>query len=179
MKKIFLYLLLVFLSFSTFAQKIAYVDSDEILARLPEYNAAQQQLDNISLQWQKEIEGKYEEIDKLYRAYQAEKVLLTEQMRQKRENEIIAKEKEAKDLQKKKFGVDGELFKKRQELIKPIQDRVYTAIQEVAKKKKYAIVFDKAGSLTMLYASDKYDANKEVLDELGVDSKESKKDSKE
>lgn len=174
MKKIFLYLSLVFFSCSAFAQKIGYVDSDEVLTRLPEYNAAQQQLDNTSLQWQKEIEAKYEEIDKLYRAYQAEKVLLTEQMRQKRENEIISLEKEAKDLQKAKFGVDGELFKKRQELIKPIQDRVYTAVQEVAKKKRYAIIFDKAGSLTMLYANDKYDVNKEVLEELGVDDKDKK-----
>jgi outer membrane protein len=148
---------------SAMAQKYAYVDTEYILSKLPEYGSAQKQLDMISVQWQKEIEAKYEEIDKLYKAYQAEQILLTEEMRRKRENEIVTKEKEAKELQKQRFGVDGDLFKKRQELVKPVQDKVYTAIQELAKKERIAVIFDKSGSLTMLYTEAKYDKSDEVL----------------
>jgi outer membrane protein len=146
------------------AQKYAYVDTEYILSKLEDYNSAQKQLDMISVQWQKEIEAKYEEIDKLYKAYQAEQILLTEDMRRKRENEIINKEKEAKELQKQRFGVDGDLFRKRQELVKPVQDKVYNAIQELAKKERLAVVFDKSGSLTMLYSDPKHDKSDAVLD---------------
>lgn len=149
---------------ATQAQKYAYVDTEYILSKMADYGAAQKQLDQISIQWQKEIEAKYEEIDKLYKAYQAEQILLTDEMRKKRENEIITKEKEAKDLQKQRFGVDGDLFKKRQELVKPIQDKVYNAVQDLAKKDRYMVVFDKAGSLTMLFTDPKYDKSEAVLD---------------
>jgi outer membrane protein len=125
-------ILMLGLSFSVQAQKYAYVDTDYILSNIPEYKSAQQQVDNLSVQWQKEIEAKYAEIDKMYKAFQAEQILLTEEMKKKRENEIIAKEKEVKELQKSRFGVDGELFKKRQELVKPIQDKVYNAIKQLA-----------------------------------------------
>ncbi|HET6245514.1 MAG: OmpH family outer membrane protein [Bacteroidetes bacterium] len=155
---------LVACSTVTFAQKFAFVDTEYILAKLPDYNSAQKQLDMISVQWQKEIEAKYTEIDKLYKAYQAEQILLTEEMRKKRENEIITKEKEAKELQKQRFGVDGDLFKKRQELVKPVQDKVYNAIQELATKERLMVVFDKAGSLTMLYTNPKFDKSDEILD---------------
>ncbi len=111
------------------AQKIAYVDTEYILGQIPEYKAAQAELDKTSIQWQKEIEAKYAEIDKMYKSYQAEQILLTEDMKKKREGDIVAKEKEAKDLQKQRFGVDGELFKKRQELVKPIQDKVFNTVQ--------------------------------------------------
>lgn len=152
------------------AQKYAYIDSEYILSKIPEFQAAQQQLDNLSVQWQKEIEAKYAEIDKLYKAYQAEQILLTEELKRKRENEIINKEKEAKELQKQRFGVDGELFNKRQELIKPIQDKIYTAVKDIAVKENLAVVFDKAGSLSMMYTNPKYDKSDVVLNALGYKS---------
>ena len=137
----------------TFAQKFAYVDTEYILGQIPEYKSAQAELDKTSIQWQKEIEAKYAEIDKMYKAYQAEQILLTDDMKKKREADIIAKEKDAKDLQKLRFGVDGELFKKRQELVKPIQDKVYNAVKAVAEKGAYSIIFDKSSDLTMLFTN--------------------------
>jgi outer membrane protein len=151
-----------------FAQKIGYVDSEYILNQIPEYKAAKSELDKASADWQKEIEGKYAEIDKLYKTYQAEQILLTDDLRQKRENEIVNKEKEAKDLQKQRFGTDGDLFKKRMELVKPIQDKVYNAIKTVSEKGGIAIMFDKASDMTMLYANQKYDKSDDVLSLLGV-----------
>ncbi len=150
-----------------FAQKFAYVDTEYILGQIPEYKAAQADLDKISVQWQKEIEAKYAEIDKMYKAYQAEQILLTEDMKKKREGDIVSKEKEAKELQKLRFGVDGELFKKRQELVKPIQDKVYAAVKAVADKGTYSVIFDKSSDLTMLYASSKLDKSDAVLENMG------------
>ena len=149
------------------AQKFAYVDTKYILSNISEYKSAQQQLDKISVTWQKEIETKYAEIDKLYKAFQAEQILLTEDMKRKREAEIINKEKEAKTLQKKRFGVDGDLFKKRQELVKPIQDKIYEAIKEIASSGNYSVIFDKAGEVSMLYSDPKYDKSEDVLNKLG------------
>ena len=168
MKKVILTLAAVTLIVLGNAQsKFAYVDTDYILANIPEYKSAQSDLDKISVQWQKEIEAKYAEIDKLYKAFQAEQILLTDAMRKKRENEIIEKEKDAKDLQKQKFGVDGELFKKRQELVKPIQDKVYNGVKAIAEKGAYAVIFDKSSDLTMLYTNPKYDKSDEVLTSMG------------
>ncbi len=169
MKKVIL-VALVMLAAAKFssAQKYAYIDSDYILANTPEYKSAQTQIDNLSVQWQKEVETKYAEIDKLYKAFQAEEVLLTDEMKKKRENEIIAKEKEAKDLQKQHFGVDGDLFKKRQELVKPIQDKIYNAVKAIAEKGTYAVIFDKSSDLSMLYANPKYDKSDDVLDAMGL-----------
>ncbi|MBL7889396.1 MAG: OmpH family outer membrane protein [Bacteroidetes bacterium] len=168
MKKLFLTLSIILItSVASFAQKFAYVDTEYILGQIPEYKAAQAELDKISVQWQKEIEAKYTEIDKMYKAYQAEQILLTEEMKKKREADIIAKEKEAKDLQKQRFGVDGELFKKRQELVKPIQDKVYNAVKSVAEKSGYAVIFDRAGDMTMLYANAKNDKSDDVLELMG------------
>jgi outer membrane protein len=150
-----------------FAQKYAYVDTDYILSNIPDYKSAQQQVDNLSVQWQKEIEAKYAEIDKMYKAFQAEQILLTEEMKKKRENEIIVKEKEVKELQKARFGVDGELFKKRQELVKPIQDKVYNAIKQLAEKGTYAVIFDKASGATLLYTNPKFDKSDDILLSLG------------
>ena len=167
-KKVFLaIILLVTTNVLSYAQKWAFVDTEYILANIPEYKAAQSELDRISVEWQKEIESKYAEIDKLYKAYQAEQILLTEDMRKKRENEIVVREKDAKDLQKEKFGVDGALFKKRQELVKPIQDKVYGAIKTLAEKGVYAAIFDKSSDLTMLYTNPKFDKSDEVLKTLG------------
>ena len=170
MKKFLVTLSLVAFAFSmSFAQsqKFAYVDSDYILNKIPTYKAAQDQLDQISADWQKEIEVIYADIDKMYKNFQAEKVLLTEELKTKRENEIIAKEKEAKDLQKKRFGKDGDLFKKRQELVKPIQDDVFNAVKQIATEGGYAVIFDTAGSLTMLYTDAKFDKSDDVLKKLG------------
>jgi outer membrane protein len=170
MKKGILILLVSFAALVAQAQqaaKFGYVDTDYILGKIPEYKAAQTELDKQSIQWQKEIEGKYTEIDKLYKAYQADAVLLTEDMKKKRESEIINKEKEAKDLQKARFGVDGELYKKRVELVKPVQDKVYNAIKSAAEKKGLGFVLDKAGQVSILYANSKYDISDDVLTLLG------------
>lgn len=148
-------------------QKFAYVDSDYILKNIPSYEAAQAQLDQASVQWQKEIEALYSEIDKMYKDFQAEKVLLTEEMKTKKEEEIIKKEKDAKDLQKKYFGKEGELYKKRQELVKPLQDDIFNAVKELATEGNYAVIFDVAGGITMLFTDPKYDMSDEVLKKLG------------
>jgi outer membrane protein len=154
-------------SAQTGTAKFGYVDTDYIMGEIPEYKAAQSELDKTSVQWQKEIDTKYAEIDKLYKAYQADAILLTDEMKKKRENEIVNKEKEVKDLQKQRFGVDGELFKKRQELVKPIQDKVYNAIKSVAERRGLGFVMDKAGQVSLLYANSKYDLSDEVLVFLG------------
>lgn len=168
MKKLLVLLFIVIaFSFNTNAQKFAFVDSQYILENMSEYRDAQDLLDKLSLDWQKEIEVKFAEIDKMYKDFQADAVLLPEDIKKKRQDEIIAKEKEAKDLQKKKFGKDGELFKKRQEIIKPIQDKVYDAIESIANASGYAVVFDKAGSVTLLYSNSKFDRSDDVLDKLG------------
>ena len=150
------------------AQKFSYVDSKYILSHIPEYQQAQAEINKLSNQWQKDIENKYETIAKLETALQAEKILLTDEMKQKREQEIQTKREEAKNLQTSKFGVDGELFKKREELIKPIQDQIYTAIQEVASTSALMVVFDKANHSNMLYTNPKHDISDKVLKKMGL-----------
>lgn len=157
----------MFTSMPIFAQKYAYIDSQYILDNISEYKAAQQQLDQLSIAWQKDIESKYTVIDKLYKDYQAEQILLTEEMRRKREQEITAKEKEVKEFQKQKFGYEGELFKKKQELIKPIQDKIYNAVKKMATDQSYAVIFDKSGDLVMLYTNPKYDKSDDILAAMG------------
>jgi outer membrane protein len=169
MKKILLSLVtLVVLATGASAQKFGYVDSKYILSHMPSYQAAQQEINKLSDQWQKEIEEKYNTIDKLEKAYQAEKILLTEEMRKKREEEIAQKRVEAKDMQKKKFGVDGELFQKREELIKPIQDEIYQAIQEVSSQSALMVVFDRANHSNILYSNPKHDISDKVLKKMGL-----------
>ena len=175
MKKILVIFTLVLAASTLSAQKFAYVDTEYILSQIPEYKSAQSELDKVSVQWQKEIEAKYAEIDKMYKAYQAEQILLTEEMKRKREADIIAKEKEAKELQKQRFGVDGDLFKKRQELVKPIQDKVYSAVKAVATKGNYSIIFDRSSDLTMLYTNAKLDKSNKVLEQMGYKAGSSKK----
>ncbi|HEX5002167.1 MAG TPA: OmpH family outer membrane protein [Bacteroidia bacterium] len=157
------------------AQKYCFVDTQYILDNISEYKAAQQQLDQLSVNWQKEIEAKYAQIDKLYKDFQAEQILLTDEMKRKRENEIVAKEKDVKDFQKQKFGYEGELFRKKQELVKPIQDKIYNAIKKMATDQSYAVVFDKSSDLIMLFANPKYDKSDYILLQLGykVPAKES------
>ena len=170
MKKQLVTLLVLFIAIAikpACAQKYAFIDSQYILDNISEYKAAQQQLDQLSISWQKEIEGKYAIIDKLYKDYQAEQILLTEDMKKKRELEITNKEKEVKEFQKAKFGYEGELFKKKQELIKPLQDKIYNAVKKIATDQSYAVIFDKSGDLTMLYTNPKYDKSDEVLASMG------------
>ena len=172
MKKLFL-ITVVFFAFSaiSFAQltlKVAYIDSEYLLNSMPSYVEAQAELDRLSVEWQKEIEAKFKKIDEMYRKYQQEAMILPEDAKLKKQNEIITAENEAKDLQKKRFGTDGDLFKKREELIKPIQDRVFTAVEEYAKERGYTFVFDKAGAMTIVYADAKADINDAVLTKLGV-----------
>jgi outer membrane protein len=171
MKKLLFLILGIFLSTQvSFAQKFGYVDSEFILSKMPAYAAAQKEVDKLSESWQKDIEGQYKEIDKMYKSYQAEEVLLTDEMKKKRQNEIVEKEREVKDYQKKIFGFEGQLFKKRQELIKPVQDEVYEAIEKVAKQKQLQIVFDKSGGLVMLYTNPVHDYTEFVLEALGLAS---------
>ena len=169
MKKIiFILALTLSAAWNMSAQKFGYVDTKYILSHMPEYKQAQDEVNKLSAQWQKEIEAKYESIEKMEKAYQAEKILLTEEMRKKRETDIEAKRQEAKDMQKQKFGVDGELFKKREELIKPIQDRIYEAIQQVAEQKSLMVIFDKANHSNLLYTNPKSDLSDQVLKKMGL-----------
>lgn len=150
------------------AQKFGYVDSKYILNHMPEYQQAQAEINKLSAQWQKDIENKYETIDKLEKAYQAEKILLTDEMRKKREADIEQRRIEAKTMQKQKFGVDGELFQRREEMIRPIQDQIYQAIQEVASQGALMAVFDKANQSNLLYTNPKHDISDKVLKKMGL-----------
>ncbi|MBP6870829.1 MAG: OmpH family outer membrane protein [Bacteroidales bacterium] len=169
MKKLILISALLMMAFMPgFSQKYAFVDTDYILNNIPEYTDAQALLDDLSAEWQKEIEAKFQEIDKLYREYQAESILLPEDLKKQKENEIVQKEREAKDLQKKRFGKDGDLFKKRIELVQPIQEKIYNAIQDMAVTRNYAFIFDKASGAALLFADAKFDLSDDVLDEVGT-----------
>ncbi|MCF8450456.1 MAG: OmpH family outer membrane protein [Taibaiella sp.] len=150
------------------AQKYCFIDSKFILDKVSDYKDAQTRLDNISKTWQEEIDAKMVEVEKMYKGYQAEKPMLSDEMRNRRQDEIVAKEKEAKDLQKQRFGYEGDLFKKRQEYVKPVQDRVFNAVQKMAAQKGYDMVFDKAGGVTVFYADPKLDRSDEVLKILGI-----------
>jgi outer membrane protein len=167
MKKIVVIISILLISLGCFAQKFAYVDAEYILNNIPAYKSAQDQVDKLSDTWQKEVEAMYADIEKMYKTYNSEKVLLTEEMKKKREEEIMNKEKEAKDLQKKYFGQDGALFKKRDELIKPIQDEVYKAIKEMAVESGYSIIFDSSSGASMLYTDPKFDKSDAILQKLG------------
>jgi outer membrane protein len=168
-KKTVLTLIILFMMpMANFAQKFAYVDTEYILSLLPDYKSAQKKLNEIAENWQKEVDKKYEDIDKMYKEYQAEKILLTPEQQKVREDDIINKEKDAKKFQQDKFGYEGELFKKRQELVKPIQDKVYEAIQKIAKDENLDFIFDKSSDMTMLYSNAKYDKSDNILSLLGV-----------
>lgn len=156
---------------SGMAQKFAYIDSEFILENIPEYTDAKKEVDDLSLQWQREIEAKFAEIDQLYKKFSAEAVLLPDDIKAKREKEIIDKEKAAKELQKQRFGTSGDLFKRREELIKPIQEKIAAALESLATTENYAVIFDKAGSVSMMYTNPRYDISEEVLDKMGYSYK--------
>ena len=171
MKKLILGAFILLLSTAGHAQKFAFVDMDYILGKMPQYTEAQKQLDKIAEGWQKEVEAKMKQVDDMYKQFQAEQVLMTEPMKQQKMKEIEAKEKEVKQFQKDKFGPSGELFTKRQELIKPIQDKIYNEIQKYCAAKALDFIFDRSSGPTMLYASDKYNKSDDILSALGITGK--------
>ncbi len=151
-----------------YAQRYAVIDSKYILGKLPEYKSAQQKLDDFSKQWQQEIDMKSAQLDKMHKDYDAEQVMLSDDLKKKREDELFNADKALKDLQRKRFGYEGDLFKKREELIKPIQDRVYNAIQKLAVSKLYDFILDKSEGITVIFADPKLDRSDDVLKEMGV-----------
>jgi len=170
LQKLMITLLFISVSMSaSFGQRFSYVDTDYILDKIPEYRSAQKQLDELAESWKQEIIRMEKEIEKLYKDYQAEQVLLPDDIRKKKEEEILKLEDEKNKYKSQKFGTDGELFQKRKELIKPIQDKVFDAIQKLAKDEGLDFIFDKAGAVTMLYVNAKYDRSDEILEILGVD----------
>jgi outer membrane protein len=148
-------------------QRFAFVDTEYILSNIPEYGDAQEELNNYSKQWEKEIADAFSLVEDMYRDYQTQSVLLPDDLKRKKENEIIDKEREAKALQQKYFGPEGDLFNKREELVQPIQEKIFNALQEIAETRNYAFIFDKASGATMLYANPRNDISDDVLDEIG------------
>jgi len=149
------------------AQKYALIDMDYIYKNIPAYEMANEQLNSISKKWQTEVENLQQEAQNLYKTYQADLVFLSADMKTKREAEVVAKEQEAQDLKKKYFGTDGELFKKRQSLIRPIQDEIYNAVKDIAEKQGYALVIDRASAMSIIFATPKIDISSDVLTKLG------------
>ena len=168
MKKIVLVASILFMAFAASAQKYAIIDTRYILDKMPEYSTAQKQLDNIAADWQKEIDGKQAELDKMYKDFEAEQVMLSDDLKKKREDQLFVKEKDLRDLQRKRFGFEGDLFKKRQELIKPVQDKVYNAVQKMAVQRGYDFVLDKSEGITIIFADPKLDKSEDILKDLGV-----------
>lgn len=151
----------------SFAQKFAFVDSEYILDRIPSYKAAMQNIDEISKAYEEEIKTMYTEVETLSKNFQTESVLMTDEQKSKKEDEIMNKVKAIKDLQQKYFGPEGAVFMKRQELIKPIQDEVYTAVKELALDGGYAAIFDTSAGAGILYENARYNKSDEVLEKLG------------
>jgi outer membrane protein len=150
------------------AQKFAYVDTDYILENIPAYNQAQAKLDAEAVKWQKEIDSKFKEVEQLFAKFQAEQFLFTEDMKQKKEEEILLLEQEAQDLQRQRFGFEGDLFKRRAELIQPIQDKIFDEVEKLAQTRAYDFVFDKASAgASMLYTNPKHDVSEIILKNLG------------
>src|SRR4051812_21193433 len=171
MKKIFLGLaLIITATLNADAQHYCVIDSKYILDRMVDYKDANTKLDKMSTMWQTEIENRMQEVDRMYKSYQAERAMLSDEMRKKREDDIVQKEKAAKDLQKQRFGYEGDLFKERQKLVKPVQDLVYNAIQKMAVNRGYDFVLDKSEGITVIFADPKLDKSEEVLKELGIKS---------
>jgi len=169
MKKIFLTIAIVFVTFAVaLAQQMRYADSEYILKHIPDYVSAQKQLAVLSDQWSKEVDTRHEEVNRLYKAYEADQVLMTADMKKRREAEIVDKEKSVADFQRQKFGPDGDLAKQSTLLIKPIQDRVAKAIQAEAEAENLDFVFDKNSEVVMLYATPRYDISAKVITRLGL-----------
>jgi outer membrane protein len=160
--------LLLTASVSLAQGKYAIIDTRYILDKMPDYAQAQKQLDGIAADWQKDIDAKQLNLDKMYKDYDAEQVMLSDDLKKKRQDQLFLKEKELRDLQRQRFGFEGDLFKKRQELIKPIQDKVYNAVQKISVQRGYDFVLDKSEGITIIFADPKLDKSEDVLKELGV-----------
>lgn len=172
MKKTFiLFICMSLLSGMVLGQKIGYVDTERIMSKMGEYQAAQKEVDRFSQQWQSELEEMYAEIETLYRNYTAEEVLLPEDVKQERQQEIFQKEREAKEFRESKFGYDGALFKLQEAKMRPIQDKVLRGVKAIAKKKKYAMIYDIAGETTWLFTDPLYDLSDEVIEDMGLNEK--------
>lgn len=167
-KLIFSLCVMVLLAGTVSAQRYAIIDSKYILDKIPDYRDAQKRLDQFSELWQQEIDQRQTALDKMFKNYDAEQVMLPDDLKKKREDELFNKEKELRDLQKKRFGFEGDLFRKRQELIKPIQDKVYNAVQKLAVEKQYDFILDKSEGITVIFADPKLDRSEDVLRNLGV-----------
>lgn len=167
MLKRILFVIFLFSASSLFAQRYAYVDSKYIMENMDEYKEAQIELDDMSKRWQETVEAKMVELDRMRKSFEAEKILLTDQMKEARAQDVKNKEKEIRDYQRSKFGVNGELFKKRQELIQPLQDQIFQAIKDLAKERSYALVFDKGANSNILFSDPKYDKSDVILKKLG------------
>ena len=169
MKKTFiLAVIALFSAVGVSAQRYAVIDTKFILERLSDYKDAQKKLDQFSDQWQKEVDSKQTELTRMYRDFDAEQVMLSDELKKKREDELFNKEKELRDLQRQRFGYEGDLFKKRQELIKPIQDKVYNAIQKLAVDRGYDFILDKSEGITVIFADPKLDRSEDFLKALGA-----------
>ncbi|RYD58987.1 MAG: OmpH family outer membrane protein [Sphingobacteriales bacterium] len=169
MKKLIMSAMLVAgLAFSASAQRYCIIDSKYILDKVVEYKDANTKLDQLSKTWQTDIDSRMQEVERMYKAYQAERAMLSDDMRKKREDEIVEKEKTARDLQKQRFGFEGDLFKERQKMVKPIQDKVYNAVQKMATSKGFDLVYDKASGSGLFYADVKLDKSDDVLKLLGI-----------
>ena len=151
------------LSIPVISQKYAFIDTKYILSQMPEYTTAQKEIDDMAEKWQKEIEQQYNKIEQKYKAYQAEEILLPDETKKTRQQEIIELEMKAKEMQKKRFGVEGDLFKKRKELIDPIQEKIYKAVKQLAKDNSYSFILDKSKNSNIIYAEPKYDKSDAVL----------------
>lgn len=159
---------LLLIGFIAQAQKYAIIDTRYILDKLPDYTQAQKQLDAIAADWQRDIDAKQAALDKMYKDYDAEMVMLSDDLKKKRQDQLFIKEKELRDLQRQRFGFEGDLFKKRQELIKPVQDKVYNAVQKLSTQRGYDFVLDKSEGITIIFADPKLDKSEDVLRELGI-----------
>ena len=168
MKKLLAFTLVLLTTLSvSLAQKIAYIDSEYIMDQIPEYKAAQDEIERVSQKWQQELEQKYQAIEQMYSDYQAQEVLLPEDVRQQKQEEIFQAEREAKEYREKKFGYNGELFSLQESKVKPIQDKVFRAVEKVSQQRRYDLVFDKAGEVTWVYTNATYDLSPDVLTEMG------------
>jgi len=167
MKRLMLFMVVLLMATAGYSQRFAYIDTDFIMENIPDFKAAEEEIERVSSQWQEEIEKMFADVEQMYREYQAEAPLLPEEMRRRREEGIIERERQAKELQMKRFGREGDLFAKRQELIRPIQERVFRVVEELATSENYAIIFDKAGSMSMIFTDVRFDLSNEVLRRLG------------
>jgi len=169
MKKILLIALCCWFSVSAVqAQRYAVIDTKYILDKMPEYKDAEKKLKDVADQWQKDIDNKQAELDRMYKNFDAEQYMLSDELKKKREDELFNKEKEVRDLQKKRFGYEGDLFKERQKLVKPIQDKIYNAVQKMAVSRGYDFVLDKSEGITVIFADPKLDKSEDVLKDLGI-----------